>query len=74
MERLLLGNRRLFTVAELEENLAALRPWNLHEFEVPDVIAFGDFIHSKRPVAESLLASQRTLTWGRALRFLSERS
>lgn len=70
MEVLLIGNRRrLFKVAELEGNLAALRPWNLREFEIPDVIAFDDFVHSRRSIAESLCGSQRALTWDRALRF-----
>ncbi len=70
MEKLLdVSRRRRLQLAELEENLAALPPWNLREFEIPDVIAFKDFVHSRRSVAESLFAAQRTLTWGRALRF-----
>ena len=62
-------SRRLLQVDELEENLAALGPWNLREFEIPDVIGFADFVHSRGPVAESLFASQRVLIWDRALRF-----
>ena len=59
MEKLHVGNRRRFLqVDELEENTAALRSWN-REFEVPDVIAFADYTHNKRSVAESLFASQQ---------------
>ena len=68
-EELAVGNsRRLFQVGELEQNLAALRAWNL-KFEIPDVISFADFLHSRRLVAESLFSSQRLLIWDRALRF-----
>jgi hypothetical protein len=69
MEKFHVGNRRrFFPVDELEENTAALRSWN-REFEIPDVIAFADFTHSKRSVAESLFASQHRFTWARALHF-----
>ncbi len=69
MEAFSLGNsRRLFQVRELEENLAALRPWNL-QFEIPDVVGFADFVHSRRSVATSLFASQAHDTWDRALHF-----
>src|SRR5439155_24481152 len=70
MDKLLdVSRRRRLQLAELEENLAALHPWNLREFEIPDVIAFKDFVHSRRSVAESLFAAQSALIWGRALHF-----
>ena len=62
------STRRLSQVEELEQNLAALRPWN-SEFEIPDVVAFADFVHCHRVVAESRFASQKVFVWDRALRF-----
>ncbi len=62
------GNRRLLHLSELEANLAALVQWNW-DFEIPDVISFADFDHSRQPVAESLFASQDVAGWGPGLRF-----
>lgn len=70
METLPDGNSRFsLQVAELEDSLAALQPWNLREFEVPDVIGFKDFVHSRRSVAEALFVTQCAPTWGPALQF-----
>jgi len=59
---------RRFRLAELEQNLAALLPWN-SEFEVPDVIGFADFLHDRRNIAQSMFDAQRGHAWDRALRF-----
>lgn len=60
--------RRSFRPAELEQNLAALSTWN-SEFEVPDVIAFLDFVRDRRALAETMGASQGAPVWERALHF-----
>lgn len=63
------GNtRRPFQLPELEQNLAALMPWN-SGFETPDVIAFADFLQDRRAVAEWLFVRQGAPAWDRALRF-----
>src|SRR5262245_8934688 len=61
-------SRRLFRVADVEQNLAALHVWN-STFEIPDVIAFGDFVQSRQSLAVSLSISQQSPSWGAALRF-----
>jgi hypothetical protein len=59
-----MGGAATFDPAKIRENTIAVAQWNLQQFEIPDVIAFRDYVtcseavanhlHAYRPAAEEL--------------------